>query len=110
MSQTIEFYFDFRSPYSYLAHTQLPALAARFGALVTYKPIDVLEVMARVGNSPTTVLCAAKARYAQADLARWAQAYGVPLQPNPHNRAIAPRPLLLGAMARLCGLGCSGTP
>ncbi len=27
MSRSIEFHFDFRSPYSYLAHTQLPALA-----------------------------------------------------------------------------------
>jgi 2-hydroxychromene-2-carboxylate isomerase len=28
MPRTIDFYFDFPSPYAYLAHTQLPKIAA----------------------------------------------------------------------------------
>lgn len=78
MSATL-FFFDFRSPYSYLAHSQFPGLPGE----IVFKPIDVLEVMKRVGNVPTTVICAPKKRYANADLGRWAALYGVPLSPNP---------------------------
>ena len=65
----LEFHFDFRSPYSYLAHGQLGGL----GTPVRYKPMDVLEVMKIVGNTPTTIVCQAKSRYANKDLGRWAQ-------------------------------------
>ncbi len=99
MSHTIDFYYDFLSPYSYLALTQLAELASRSGAKIVYKPIEVLKVMARVGNSPTTVQCAAKGKYAIIDLARWAKIYDVPLVRNPHHRSIDGRPLLLGAVA-----------
>jgi 2-hydroxychromene-2-carboxylate isomerase len=34
MTRTIDFYFEFPSPYSYLAHTQLPRIAAEHGAAV----------------------------------------------------------------------------
>jgi len=77
MSQSIEFFFDFRSPYSYLAYSQLPSL----GVEVALRPINVLKVMDEVGNVPTTIVCAVKNRYATADLGRWAQRYGIPLKP-----------------------------
>jgi len=77
MSQSIEFFFDFRSPYSYLAYSQLPRLDVE----VALRPINVLKVMDKVGNVPTTIVCAVKNRYATADLGRWARRYGVPLKP-----------------------------
>ena len=99
MSRPITFYFDFRSPYSYLASTQLPALAARTGSEVTYTPIDVLEVMKLVGNSPTTITSAVKGRYAGADLRRWAARYGAPFGRNPNIGAADAVGLLAGAAA-----------
>ena len=57
MTRTIEFYFDFPSPYSYLAHTQLPRIAAEHGAVVAYHPFRILELMKIVGNRPTTIEC-----------------------------------------------------
>jgi len=77
MTPRLEFFFDFASPYSYLAHSQLAGLDAD----VTVRPMTVLKVMEAVGNSPTTLISAAKGRYAMADLGRWAQRYGVPLNP-----------------------------
>jgi 2-hydroxychromene-2-carboxylate isomerase len=44
--------------------------------------MQVLKVMAAVGNQPTTIQSAAKGRYAAADLGRWATRYGVPLNPR----------------------------
>lgn len=78
MSQRLEFFFDFASPYSYLAHSQLAGL----GAEVVVRPMQVLKVMEAVGNQPTTIQSPAKGRYAFADLTRWAQRYAVPLNPG----------------------------
>ena len=44
----VDFYFDLSSPYSYLAATQVPALAARRGAEVRWKPF-VLAVNGPAG-------------------------------------------------------------
>ena len=57
MTNTIDFYFDFRSPYAYLAHTQLPGIAAEHGVTIAYYPFRVLELMRLTGNTPTTVEC-----------------------------------------------------
>ena len=82
----IDFYFDFPSPYSYLASTQLAKLAEKYGVGVVYRPFRILEAMKIVGNRPTTIESAAKGKYAGADLARWVRRYGVPFERNPHRR------------------------
>jgi 2-hydroxychromene-2-carboxylate isomerase len=80
---TVEFFLDFMSPTAYLAHTQLPALAARTGATILRRTMLTLHLHELTGNrSPMTVRN--KARWALADLGRFAQRYGVPLQMNPH--------------------------
>ncbi|MEQ1889763.1 MAG: 2-hydroxychromene-2-carboxylate isomerase [Alphaproteobacteria bacterium] len=78
MTQRIEFFYDFRSPYSYMAYTQLLEMDVE----IALRPMQILKVMELVGNVPTTITCAAKGRYARIDLARWAQRYGVPLNPS----------------------------
>lgn len=78
MPQKIEFFYDFRSPYSYLALTQLVKLDAE----LDLRPMQILKVMEMVGNVPTTLTCKAKSDYARADLGRWSQRYGVGLNPS----------------------------
>ena len=76
----IDFYFDFLSPYSYLAHCRLPELADKYGYVLTYKPIDLKAAKLAAGNTaPATAQMPVKLRYAIADLTRWAQKYGVAL-------------------------------
>lgn len=83
MSQSVEFFFDVGSPTSYLAWTQLPALCAAHGARLVYRPMLLGGVFQATGNaSPAAV--AAKGRYMNADMTRFAKAYGVPLTVNPH--------------------------
>ena len=77
MSATVEFYFDFQSPYSYLAHSQLVTL----GAPVRLVPISVLPLMKLVNNTPTTITCSVKRTYASKDLGRWAARYKVQVIP-----------------------------
>lgn len=78
MTQTVDFFYDFRSPYSYLAFTQLRDMDVD----IAFHPMRILTVMERVGNVPTTITCAAKGRYARMDLARWAGRYGITLNPS----------------------------
>jgi 2-hydroxychromene-2-carboxylate isomerase len=82
MSKTLEFFFDFGSPASYLAYTQLPKLLAETGATLVLRPMLLGGVFKATGNSsPVTV--PAKGRWMLGDLRRWAQRYGVSFQFNP---------------------------
>jgi len=77
---TIDFYFDFLSPYSYLANSRLPQLAGRYGYGLEYRAIDLNAAKLAAGNTgPATAQMPKKLRYAMTDLARWASRYGVPL-------------------------------
>lgn len=89
----VAFHFDYRSPYSYLAMTQAGDIA------LTLHPFDVIDVMKRVGNTPTTITCKVKGEYASKDLARWARRYGVALNRNPAMREIDGRRLLRATLA-----------
>ncbi len=83
MAKTVEFLFDFGSPTTYLAWTQLPRICADAGATLVYRPILLGGVFQATGNSsPATI--PAKAAYMGADLARFAKRYGVPFGFNPH--------------------------
>ena len=88
MPAQIDFYFDFVSPYSYLASTVLPRLAAEHKASISYRPFGLLDLMKIVGNRPTTIECKNKASYAIVDLQRWAKSYQVSLAPNPYWKSI----------------------
>jgi len=82
-SKRLEYFFDFGSPTSYLAWTQLPRIAAAAGARVDWRPMLLGGVFKATGNA-SPVLVAAKGRWMGADIARWAKRYGVPFRFNPH--------------------------
>lgn len=82
-AKTLEFFFDFGSPTTYLAHTQLPRIAAAAGATLVYRPMLLGGVFKATGNaSPVSV--PAKGRWMGDDIARWAKRWGVPFAFNPH--------------------------
>ncbi|MCP8466879.1 2-hydroxychromene-2-carboxylate isomerase [Pseudomonas sp. ZM23] len=83
MSKSVEFYFDFGSPTSYLAYTQLPAICAETGAELVYRPVLLGGVFQATGNS-SPIAVPAKGRYTMIDIDRFARRYGVPLKMNPH--------------------------
>ena len=82
-SPRLEYFFYFGSPTSYLAWTQLPKLIADSGAEIVWRPMLLGGVFKATGNaSPVSV--PAKGRWMNADIARWAERYGVPFRFNPH--------------------------
>lgn len=81
MSRKVEFFFDFGSPTTYLAWTQLPDICEATDSTLVYRPMLLGGVFQATGNSsPVTV--PAKGQYTITDLKRHAQMYGVPLVPN----------------------------
>ena len=99
MPRQIEFYFDFPSPYSYLANTRLAAVATAAGAAIAYMPFRIIELMKLVGNRPTTIECKNKGKYAGADLQRWS--YNVDFAINPHSKSFDFAELDRGALVAI---------
>lgn len=81
--KSFEFWFDFGSPASYLAWTQVPVIEHETGASASYCPMLLGGVFQATGNqSPAAI--PAKGAYTFTDFDRFAQRYGVPLRRNPH--------------------------
>ncbi len=83
MPAKLEYFFDYVSPFSYLADSQLAALGERTGAEVQYRPFLLGGVMKASGNSPPFSV-PAKGAYTAKDTQRWARRYGVEMNPNSH--------------------------
>lgn len=95
MTKQVDFYFDFGSPTSYLAWTQLPGIARAAGAQLNFRPILLGGVFQATGNhSPAEI--PRKSVWMQTDLARFAARYGVPFAHNPFF-PINTLPLMRGA-------------
>jgi len=82
MARTLEFYFDYGSPYSYLADTQVEAIAQRAGAMLVRKPMLLGGVFKATGNHSPAEL-PQKSAWSGFDMPMWARHYGVPFQRNP---------------------------
>lgn len=77
MSRKLEFFYDYVSPYTYLANSQLHQLDAD----IVYRPMFLGGVMREVGNKPPKSI-PAKGRYLDEDLKRWVATYDVPFTWN----------------------------
>jgi len=83
MTGPIDFYFDFSSPYGYLAAGQIDELAARHGRGVAWRPILLGAVFTTTGSQPLMNI-PLKGDYARRDLAREARLLDLPFQfPKP---------------------------
>lgn len=83
MTQIIDFYFDVGSPASYLAWTQLPALAQRANSDIRWKPM-LLGGVFKATDNQSPAMNPTKSRYTRMDMERFARAYGVTLNFNPY--------------------------
>jgi len=78
MDKTLEFYFDFVSPYSYLAMTQLPDLLANHSVQIQYKPV-FLGALHQAQDMPSPAFIPNKAKWIYRDCHLWAEHYKVAL-------------------------------
>ena len=83
----IDFYFDFWSPYAYLASKRLAELAEQQGWTIDYRPIDLTRAKLEAGNTgPPNLAIPPKIRYLMTDLKRWAARYGLPFGGVPKSK------------------------
>lgn len=80
MPAPIEFWFDFSSPYSYLASEKIEGIAARHGRAVAFKPTLLGAIFKTTGGAPLTELAPAKSNYFKHDFERCARFAGVPFR------------------------------
>ena len=83
MTKTVEFFFDFMSPPSYLAWTQMPGIIERSKGEVVYRPMYTIGLHDIVGNQ-SPVMVPHKGKWVGGDLQRYARGYGVTLNMNPN--------------------------
>ncbi|WP_027258102.1 2-hydroxychromene-2-carboxylate isomerase [Leisingera aquimarina] len=78
-----DFYFSTLSPFAYLAGTRPWEIAARHGAEVTCKPLDILALFARTGGTPPGARHPARQEYRLVELERQAVKLGMPVNLKP---------------------------
>lgn len=74
----VDFYFDFSSPYSYLASESIEALAARHGHTVNWIPMMLGVIFKATGSAPLTEQHPWRASYSVMDFKRSAEMANVP--------------------------------
>lgn len=79
MANAIDFYFDFSSPYGYLAATRIDALAAQYGRTVNWHPVLLGPAFKATGNTPL-VAQPLKGAYSVRDFTRTAKFMNVPFK------------------------------
>src|SRR4051794_23799459 len=88
MPAPIEFYFDFSSPYGYLASTKIEEIAASHGRHVNWRPF-LLGAVFKVSGMKPLVDIPMKGDYTAHDFGRFARYLGVPFV-MPANFPFAP--------------------
>jgi 2-hydroxychromene-2-carboxylate isomerase len=96
---TIDFYFDFASPYAYLAAMRIDALAERHGCTVRWRPV-LLAGMLKVTGAKPSPLVPLKGEYVLRDLERTARRLGIA-----YREPAEPVRLLLGAPRAMLWIG-----
>ncbi len=79
----IDYFFSTLSPYAYLAGTRLEEVAAKHGATITYKPLDVVALFGRTGGTPPKERHPSRQQLRAQELTRQSKKLGLPLNLQP---------------------------
>jgi 2-hydroxychromene-2-carboxylate isomerase len=88
----IDYYLFPLSPFSYLAGLELEEAAARQGAAIAYKPVQLPRIFAEVGTPQVKDRHPSKAKYRLQELARLARAKAMPITLQPRHWPTNPMP------------------
>lgn len=83
MAKTCEYFFSPQSPWAYLGHARLAALAARHGAHIEVRPCDLGRVLSLSGGLPLAKRAPQRQAYRLQELARWRDHLQLPLNLQP---------------------------
>ncbi|MGB3553969.1 MAG: 2-hydroxychromene-2-carboxylate isomerase [Jannaschia sp.] len=97
----IDYYFATVSPYTYLAGTRLEEIAARHGAEIAYKPLDVIALFGRTGGTPPRDRHESRQEYRLQELRRSAAKNGMPINVKPAHWPTNPAPSAYAIIAAI---------
>ncbi|HEX5341005.1 MAG TPA: 2-hydroxychromene-2-carboxylate isomerase [Duganella sp.] len=83
MSKTCQYFFAAHSPWAYLGHERLTAMARKHGVQIEVKPCDLGKVFGVSGGLPLAKRAPQRQAYRLVELARWSEYLGIPLKPQP---------------------------
>ena len=85
MTKTVDYHYSLVSPWSYLGGPRLDRIAAAAGATVNFKPINLGTVFPATGGLPLPKRAPERQAYRMAELKRWRDHLGVPLNLEPRH-------------------------
>jgi 2-hydroxychromene-2-carboxylate isomerase len=88
----IDYFFSTLSPFTYLAGDRPERIAARHGAGLVYRPLDIAALFARTGGTPVGARHEARQAYRFQDLRRQAAKLGMPINLRPAHWPTNPAP------------------
>ena len=83
MIRPFEFYFDFISPYSFLAHKEIVRIEQNYQVKIKYMPI-FLEELHKLAGIIAPGMIPIKAKYMIKDCKLWADKYKIKFRFNPY--------------------------
>lgn len=98
MSPSIEFCFDFVSPYSFVANAAIKEAVKTDGVAFQYRPVFLGAIMKATDNRPPGMV-AAKGAWMMKDLKRCAARHGLSWRLHPDFPLVDTRPLLRATIA-----------
>jgi 2-hydroxychromene-2-carboxylate isomerase len=90
MSKTIEYFVAPQSPWTYFGNARLVAIAKKHNAQIALKPTDMVKVFAASGGVPVAQRPPQRQAYRLAELARWRDFLGMPLNLHPAFFPVSP--------------------
>jgi 2-hydroxychromene-2-carboxylate isomerase len=88
----IDYFFATISPFTYLSGTRPAEIAARHGATLTYKPLDIMGLCSRTGGTPPKDRHISRQEYSLQDMARRSAKLGKKLNLKPAHWPTNPAP------------------
>ena len=88
----IDYYFATISPFTYLAGTRMEEVAAKHGATIAYKPLDIIQLFGRTGGTPPGDRHPNRQEWRAQELPRQAKKLGMPLNLKPAHWPTNPAP------------------
>lgn len=88
----IDYFFSTISPFTYFSGTRLEEIAAKHGATIAYKPLDIMTLFARTGGTPPGQRHPNRQAYRLQEIQRAAKKTGLPATLKPAHFPTNPAP------------------
>lgn len=83
MKKSCDYFFAPQSPWAYLGHERLIAMANRHGVQIELKPMDLGKVFGVSGGLPLAKRAPQRQAYRLVEMKRWSEYLGLPLNLHP---------------------------